>query len=139
MERGYKIASRFAEHVKKDFERADKLEERVQELITRLEQKGKDPAPLEVALKTFEGQIAQGLNQLQIGQDILITHAGFDDNGSVLDPEAAHQTLESAREALKNAHQQYHEARHQLMEALLTYRKTNPPSGSPQSDEISDT
>lgn len=76
---------------------------RVQTIIDKASEHGLDPSELEAALAEAQSRYATAQEQHANAARILEAHAGFGDDGSVVDRQAARQTCESARSALESA------------------------------------
>jgi hypothetical protein len=100
---------------------ADKL----QALIDKAKAKGKDVSALESALATFRGQLANAQASHDGAAAILAAHAGFDVNGKVTDPTAAHQTNLDARKNLMDAHVSLVKALADLRAEVRAWRNAN--------------
>lgn len=103
----------------------DQIVSKVQEYIDNQKSQGKDTSALEAALATFQSQVATAQASHDTAADILNTHAGFDDDGQVTDPDQARQTLTSARQSLNDAHLTLRQAERDLHKAVKEYRDQN--------------
>lgn len=99
--------------------------DKLQALIDKAANAGKDVAELETALADYRA----GLASAQAGHDsaaaLLTAHAGFDADGKVTDALAAKQTLESARSSLQDAHVTLNKAAADLRAAVRAWRAAN--------------
>jgi hypothetical protein len=86
---------------------------------------GKDVTALRTALAAYTVRI----NQAQVDHDkamaTLAAHAGFDEAGKVTDRDAAKQTVKSAGEDLKKAHEHLDGAGKNLAKAIKEWREAN--------------
>jgi hypothetical protein len=90
---------------------------KAQNVIARLNNRGLDTSSLQQALTAFQAQILTGQTFYNNANSVLTTHAGFDNNGMVVDPAQARPTLQSA-------HQDFVSVRQTLLAALKTLRQT---------------
>ena len=101
LERAYQRLLRAAEAQAQHLERADEAVERMQARIDELAAQGKDVSELQAALDEFQVALAEAHSYHDQAQAILETHAGFDDQGRVTDPEQALETLRQAGQAMQ--------------------------------------
>lgn len=106
-------------------ERAHNLIEKMPDTLARLAERGYDVSSLEAALATFEQGVTEAERYHQQAADILATHAGFDDSGSLVDRDAAVDTLRSAGRALRDAQYTLADATVTLRRAILDWRANN--------------
>ncbi len=85
-------------------ERVDRITQRVEKLIDRLRGKGINVDGLVAALKNFQDAFDQAKHFHSAAKDILTAHAGFDDQGKVIDGQVARQTVQDAGKNLRQAH-----------------------------------
>jgi hypothetical protein len=86
-----------------NFGNVDKLTTRVQEVIARLQEKGRDVIPLQTALSVFNAAMAGARSEHDRAVSILASHAGFDAGGKVTDQTLARTTVKDAGAAIKSA------------------------------------
>jgi hypothetical protein len=110
----------------RNLDKAARAGEKLQKLVDKAKENGKDVADLQAALASYNTQIekAQGLNEQ--AAKVIATHNGFDANGKVSDPAAALKTVEDAGKALKDARTTLKEAGADLREAAKAWREANP-------------
>jgi hypothetical protein len=110
---------------------AEKLIERVEQLIERASENAKDLAELQAALEAFERAVhaAQDLHE-QAGR-IIDAHAGFDGTGHVTDPELAADSVEQLAAQLQQVRETVGGPGKALHEALKKFREANRPSDAP--------
>ncbi len=122
--------SRLQNMLGKQAERVGKLPDfatKVQTRIDTLTAKGLDTSALENALATFNAAIP-GIQSLHDNAAaILSTHSGFGADGMVTDIAAARSTLESARQALGETHDEMKSVAQALLQAMRDFRAANPP------------
>jgi hypothetical protein len=131
LERRYQNELKILERQEITLERADKFAARIETLIAKLKENGKDTTELEAALAVFTGHmVVAGVSHDEAAQ-ILSNHAGFDENGKVVDLALARETVRSAGEALRETHQTMREALVNLRDAVKKWRQANPPEEKP--------
>jgi hypothetical protein len=108
-------------------ERADKI----QSLIDTAKANGQDTSAVEAALASFKTSVATAQAAHDTAANLLSTHAGFDDKGKVTDREQARQTLQSVREAMRQAHDALDAGRQTLRQALQAWREAHPRPTAP--------
>ena len=96
----------------------------LQELIADEQADGHDTSILEAALDAFESSRGTAQSLRNTAAQILDDKVGFDDEGKVVDPQAARETLKSGRETMNEARKTMREARQDLREAMREYRQT---------------
>lgn len=113
-----------------NLDRANGVVAKVQTYIANQKANGQDTSSLEVALATYQQQLAAAQSSHTTAANVLATHAGFDNNGNVTNPDLARQTLTDAHQALSNAHITLVQAGTDLRKALNDYRETHKPAPS---------
>ena len=86
---------------------------------------GKDVAPLQTALAAYTVRINEAKADHDKAKATLTAHAGFSDSGEVIDRETARQTVKSAGEDLKKAHEHLDGAGKDLATAIKAWREAN--------------
>jgi hypothetical protein len=109
------------------FERLDLFLARVDSLIARAKENGKDVSTLEAALAEFRVVESDARVILNTVSDLLATHPGFDANGRVTDREMAKTTLEEGHAQFKEIRSTIGEGAKSLREAIKEWREANPP------------
>jgi hypothetical protein len=123
---------RIYEKIGKGFDRADAFTSRVQGLIDRAKENGKDVSAVQAALDAFEAAIKEAHPVYEGGKGIINSHQGFDANGKVSDPEKAKETVKSMHDKLQEIKAAMHGTGKALREAIKAYREANPrPTKSP--------
>lgn len=112
--------TRLGEH----FSRSDEVIAKTEAAIGNLQEHGVDTAPLETALAGFRAGVAEARTAYDQAAAILSTHAGFDENGQVTDPEQAQQTVQSAAQALRTAQQTLGTAARDFRQAVKSFRES---------------
>lgn len=111
-------------------QRADVIIERVQNLIDRLEESGKDVTALQAALDAFEEAIKDAHPIYESAKGILNSHQGFDAEGKVTDREKAVETIRELGEKLKKVREIVGEPGRALRKALNAFRDAHRPMDS---------
>ena len=107
--------------------RMDRLTEKAQERIDALMAKGKDVSGLEAALAAFENALVDINTSHGEAARLVASHAGFNDNGKVIDLEAAKITVQKTHEALKATREMMADAGRAIRLAIRQYREANAP------------
>lgn len=126
LERIWARQLRLYERIGNGFERSDAFVERVQKLIDRAKENGKDVSALQAALDAFEAALKDAHPIYESGKGIVNSHQGFDGNGKVTDPEKAKETVRTMGEKLKEIKDAMHGTGRALHEALKAFREANP-------------
>lgn len=99
----------------------------VDEWIVKLQEQGVDTAELEDALADLEIALVSSEALKAEGDAILDEHAGFDDDGNVIDPQVAGDTLEAVKAKFREAKQTLHEAGRNLKHTVKRFRRDHRP------------
>ncbi len=99
---------------------------RLQNLINRAAQNGKDVSAVQSALDAFEAALPDAKSAYESAQSMVDTHQGFDDSGKVTDTETARATVQALREKFKAVHDAMNGTGKALLEALRDFREANP-------------
>jgi hypothetical protein len=110
----------------KGFDRDDEFTGKVQKLIDRAKENGKDVSAVQAALTAFEAAIKQAHPVYESGKGIINSHQGFDASGKVTDPEKARETVRAMGEKLKEIKAAMNGTGKALHEALKAFREANP-------------
>jgi len=106
--------------------RADTFVERVQTLIDRAKENGKDVADVQAALDAFDAALKDTKPIYESINGIVNSHQGFDENGKVTDLEKAKETVQAMREKFKAIHDAMDGTGKALHEAIRAFREANP-------------
>lgn len=106
-------------------ERAGEISVRIQSVIEKMNQNGKDTSALQAALDAFEQALAEAQPLYESAGKIVSTHAGFDAQGKVTDREQAVETVKELGKAMKEIRQLVGEPGKALREAIRAYRDAN--------------
>src|SRR6266540_2472671 len=79
----------------------DEFIARVQKLIDRAKENGKDVSAVQAALDAFAAKAKDAQPVYESIKGIINSHQGFDENGKVTDPAKAKETIQSMHEKLK--------------------------------------
>jgi len=114
------------EKIGKGFDHADEFAARVQKLIDRAKENGKDVSAVQSALDAFEAASKEAHPLYESGKGIVNSHQGFDANGKVTDPEKAKETIQAMREKLQEIKAAMNGTGKALREAIRDFREANP-------------
>ena len=117
-----KMVEKQAQHMT----RAEALVGKVEGLISKAKENGKDTAALEAAVAAFKSKAAEAKKLNGSAANIVKIHAGFDADGKVVDREPARETLKAGNEPLKEARGIFTDALKNLREAVKAWRDANP-------------
>jgi septal ring factor EnvC (AmiA/AmiB activator) len=76
---------------------------KIQAFIAKAQERGEDTSSLEAVIASIVAQLPQSQSFHDAAAAILASHAGFDENGVVIDTASAKTTLESAKTNLENS------------------------------------
>jgi chromosome segregation ATPase len=108
-------------------ERSATMVKRIQTLIDKAAENGKDVSALQAALDAYEQAIDEAGPMYKEAQSIVAKHAGFDADGKVTDVEQARSTLKELGAQLKELREQIGAPGKALREAVKAFREANPP------------
>ncbi|NWG07309.1 MAG: hypothetical protein HXY35_11570 [Chloroflexi bacterium] len=126
LERVWARQQRLYERLGKGFDHADEFTERIQSLIDRAEENGKDASAVQSALDAFEAAIEEAQPIYESGKDIVNSHQGFDENGKVTDLELAKETVQAMHEKMEEIKTAMNGTGKALREAIKAFRQANP-------------
>lgn len=126
LERIWARQLRLYERLGNGFDRSDAFVERVQELIDRASENGKDVSAVQAALDAFEEATKDAHPVYESGKGIVNSHQGFDENGKVMDPAKARETVRVMGEKLKEIKDAMDGTGRALREAIKAFREANP-------------
>jgi len=106
--------------------KSDEFVEKVQQLIDRAGQNGKDVSGVQAALDEFEAALKDAKPVYESANGIVNSHQGFDANGKVTDPEKAKETVRQMAEKLKEIKEAMGGTGKALRDALKAFREANP-------------
>jgi len=110
----------------KNIGKTDEFIRKAQGLIDRAGQNGKDVSAVQAALDAFEEAVKDAKPIYESAQGIVNSHAGFDANGKVTDPEKAKETIRAMGEKLKEIKDAMDGTGKALREAIQEFREANP-------------
>lgn len=114
------------------FERDDAFIERVQKLIDRAKENGKDVSEVQAALDAFEAALKDAHPIYESAKGIVNSHQGFDENGKVTDPAKAQETVNAMRAKFQEIKEAMNGTGKALREAIRAFREANPrPQATP--------
>jgi len=117
---------RIYEKLGNGFDRANEFTDKVQKLIDRAKENGKDVSAVQAALDAFEAAIKEAHPIYESGKGIVSSHQGFDSNGKVTDPEKAKETAKAMHDKLQEIKTAMNGTGRALREAIKAFREANP-------------
>lgn len=109
-----------------NLEYQDEFIGRIEELVAKLKENGKDVAAIETALANYAKAVEAGKPLYEQAAQLVQTHEGFDANGKVTDLEKARETVKALGETTRQHREVMGEAAKALREALKALREANP-------------
>jgi hypothetical protein len=106
--------------------RTDEFVAKVQKLIDRAKESGKDVSAVQAALDAFKAAAKEAQPTYESVKGIINSHQGFDSNGKVTDPEKAKETVKAMHEKFKETREAMNGAGKVLREAIKAFREANP-------------
>lgn len=116
------------ERLGKLFDHNDGVVEKIQDLIDRASQNGKDVSAVQAALDAFEAALQDARPTYESLKGIVNSHQGFDDAGKVTDAEKAKETVREMGAKLKEIRDQMAGTGRALREAVRAFREANKPA-----------
>ena len=116
-------------HQLRVYEKMGKAEQfvgKVQQLIDRAKEGGKDVSAVQAALDAFEDAVKDAKPVYESAKGIINSHGGFDANGKVTDSEQAKETVRQMGEKLKEIKDAMGGTGKALRDALKAFREANP-------------
>jgi len=114
------------ERIGNGFERDDAFIERVQDLIDRAAENGKDASAVQAALDAFETALQDAHPIYESANGLVNSHQGFDANGKVTDPAKAQETVDAMHAKFKEIKEAMNGTGKALHEAVKAFREANP-------------
>ena len=108
------------------FGRVDQFTDRIQHLIDRGKANGKDVSAVQAALNTFEVAAKEAHPTYESMKSIVNSHQGFDENGKVIDPVKAQETVRAMHEKIQEIKTTMSGTGRALREAIRAFRQANP-------------
>jgi len=106
--------------------RTGELTAKVQKLIDRAKESGKDVSAVQAALDAFKAAVKNAQPTYESIKGIINSHQSFDTNGTVTDPEKAKETVKAMHEKFKEIREAMNGAGKVLREAIKAFREANP-------------
>jgi hypothetical protein len=125
MEQAYKLELKLLDRQAKLLIQGEKIIGKAVEIISKLKSNGKDTSVLEAALAQFKKDVVEAGKVHDMAAGLLTIHAGFDQNGKVVDAVQAKQTLVSARDNLKGFRAILKDSLGEFRKAIKDFRKDN--------------
>lgn len=113
--------------------RADKITGKIQGLIDRMEENGKDVAALQAALDAFDAALKEAHPIYESAKGIINSHQGFDADGNVTDREQAVETVKELGAKMKEMREIVGGPGKALREAIKAYRDAHRPANTSDS------
>ena len=101
---------------------------RIQNLIDKASQNGKDTSAVQAALDALAAVIPAVQTAHAPGATIIGSHAGFDANGIVTERSTAIETVKSLAQVLKDTRTAMNGTGHALRDAIKAFRMANKPT-----------
>jgi hypothetical protein len=114
------------EKIGKGFERSDAFIEKVQMLIDKAGENGKDVPAVQAALDAFEQALKDAHPIYESAKGIINSHQGFDNDGKVIDIEKAKETVKAMGVKLHEIKEAMDGTGRALHEAIKAFREANP-------------
>ena len=111
------------------FDKADERIEKIQSMIDRASENGRDVSALQAALDAFEAAVINAKPIYNGMNGIVASHQGFDDDGKVTDFDKAKSTVAEMREKFKEINSVVNATFKALQEAIKAFREANKPEG----------
>ncbi|BAJ63104.1 hypothetical protein [Anaerolinea thermophila] len=133
LEQAYQRLQKTLEAQKERLQRAEQQIPNWESKIAELKQKGLDTSALEKALANFKDSLMKARQSHEEAARILAQHPGFDENGKVVDPKQAAQTVRDAGKAIRVTHRIMENAMWEMLRAFREFRRDNRPNpGEPR-------
>ena len=116
-----------AENQALHLEHAGEVADFVGDWIKTLDEQGHDVSQLEAALDSFRAALAEAQGHYEEAKAVLDVHAGFDDDGVVVDREQARETLREAGRSLGDARRALKDGATQLRRAIRDWGREHRP------------
>lgn len=110
------------------FDRADEITGKIQGLIDKMEENGKDVAALQAALDAFDAALKEVHPIYESAKGIINSHKGFDADGKVTDSEQAVETVKELGAKMKEMREIVGGPGKALREAIKAYRDAHRPA-----------
>jgi chromosome segregation ATPase len=106
-------------------DRADRMAERFQNLIDRMNENGKDTTALQAALDAFKKALKEAHPVYENAKGIIDSHQGFDADGKATDREKAVETIQELRDKMQEFRGIIGEPCRALREAIRVFSEGN--------------
>ena len=116
------------ERTGKAFEDPSAHIEKIQNLIDKAAEKGKDVSSLQAALDAYEDALLASKPEYDALGEIIDAHNGFDAEGKVTDEEQARATVAEVRDGMKAVKDSMGGTFKALREAIKAFRESNKPA-----------
>ncbi len=115
-------------HQLQSYEKLGKTEDfigKIQKLIDRASEHSKDMSAVQSALDAFADAVDDAKPIYESGQAIIDSHAGFNADGKVADPEQAKETVRAMSEKMKEIKEAMGGTGKALRDAIYAFRESN--------------
>ena len=133
LEFAWKRQVRAYERLGKVFDGVDARLEKIQELIDRAANNGKDVSSLQTALDEYQAALKSARPIYESAKGTINSHQGFDAEGKVTDPQKAKGTIEELRSKMQDLKNAMDGSFKKLVEAIKIFRQQNSPAVESQS------
>ncbi|MEW5958382.1 MAG: hypothetical protein AB1801_11690 [Chloroflexota bacterium] len=130
LEYGLKLAQIRVDALQDIIDTANRTADLAEEFIQDEQAAGHDTSALEAALTELRAKIDEAQTLRDEAAQILDEKAGFDEDGKVVDPQQARDTLENAHRKMQDATQTLRIARQDFRQAMRDYRQSRRDSDS---------
>ena len=126
LEKAWERALKMNQIIGRIFDNVDRVTEKIQTLIDKATENGKDTANLQAALDAFTASVDEARPIYEDAQALIRSHSGFDANGNVTVPEKAIETLKYLKESYQEIREITGVKGKALREAIKAFREANP-------------
>ncbi len=123
LSRGYARLQMAGDNLQWRLDKTADIVTRGEEWIAKLQADGVDTAVLEDALTAYQEQVATAQDFADTGHQILDAHAGFDNDGNVINRPDAIATLRDAGRSLRDSHRTLRDATIDLRRIVNDFRR----------------
>lgn len=116
------------ERMGKGFEDTEAHIAKIQGMIDKAAENGKDVSALQSALDAYAAALAASKPAYDALGEVITAHAGFDADGKVTDSEQAQATVKEAREQMQALKSSMGDTFKALREAIKAFREANKPA-----------
>ncbi|NWF63529.1 MAG: hypothetical protein HXY38_04405 [Chloroflexi bacterium] len=125
LEQAWARARKAYERMGKGFEDIDAHVAKIQGMIDKAAENGKDVSALQTALDAYADALTAAKPDYDALGEVFAAHAGFDADGKVVDSDQALATLQQVRDEMKSIKESMGGTFKALREALKAFREAN--------------